>query len=327
MKKILLNKWFHLLLLTFLLISATLYSFSETGVRQKLQNIVFDQYNRIKQREPSNQVVIVDLDENSLKELGQWPWPRSIVAQMVQNLTDFGAKVIAFDMVFAETDRTSPRHIAQSLPLNEKTELIKQSLKSLPDNDFTFSQTIKSVGNVVTGFSRARIDETRQNPQLSIPTTVLVKDRQELFRNISSPEGVATNLPIFSKLAAGNGHFMVTPESDGIIRRVNAFYKFPKDSEKPTLYPSLSLEALRVFVNPKARAILRTNKNQTLFDSKYLISLGEYKIPVDEKLRNWVYYRDMNEQDYISAVDVIKDETKEEFRSRIDGKIVFIGTS
>lgn len=330
MKSFFINKWTHLTFLIVFLGLATLYSFSETGARQKVQNIIFDQYNRLKPREKTNQVIIVDLDEDSLRELGQWPWPRNVVAKLVSNLTDLGAKVIAFDMVFAETDRTSPRHIAKNLPDGEKAKIIKDALKSFPDNDFIFSKTIKDTGNVVTGFSRARKEETRRAPHLVIPPTILVKNKKELENNVSSPEGVATNLPIFSKIAAGNGHFMVSPEGDGIIRRVHSFYKYPKDAEngrKPSYYPLLSLEALRVFVDPKARYIIRSNKNKTGFDTKYLVKLDRYSIPVDEKLKMWVYYRDITKDDYVSAYKILDDNKKEALRNKINGKIVFVGTS
>lgn len=330
MKQLLLNKWVHLGLLFLFLFGATIYSFSDSGGRQQLQNIVFDQYNRIKPREKNDDVVIVDLDEASLEALGQWPWPRTVVAQLVQNLTDLGAKVIAFDMVFAEQDRTSPRHIARNLPDNEQTQVIKGALKSLPDNDYIFSQTIKNVGNVVTGFTRAKADETRRNPHLASAPTFLMKaqSREELKNNVDAPNGVATNLPIFSKLAAGNGHFMALPEGDGIIRRVSSFEKFPKEDtkENPTyVYPSLALEALRIFEN--ARYTVRLNKDQSVFATKYLVKIGEYTIPLDEELKMWVYYRDIKGSDYVSAHKIIDDETKENMREAINGKIVFIGTS
>ncbi|NQZ14841.1 MAG: CHASE2 domain-containing protein [Alphaproteobacteria bacterium] len=330
MKQFLLNKWVHLGLLFLFLLVATSYSYSNTGGRQQLQNIVFDQYNKIQPREKTDKIIIVDLDEESLEALGQWPWPRTVVAKLVQNLTDLGAKVIAFDMVFAEQDRTSPRHIAQNLPDMDDTQVIKSALKNLPDNDYIFSQTIKSSGNVVTGFSRAKEDETRRNPHLVSAPTVLVPNQSVFKKSISAPEGVATNLPIFSKLAAGNGHFMATPEGDGIIRRVQSFYRFPKEpqgKELSKLYPSLALEALRVYVDPKAKYILQTNKTAQLFDSKYIIRLDQYRIPMNERLKMWVYYRDIGDSDYVSAHKIINNETKESLRSSIEDKIVFIGTS
>lgn len=329
MKNLLINKWFHLSVLTAFIIVATIYSFSETGARAKIQNIVFDQYNRMKPRDATDQVVIVDLDEASLKALGQWPWPRTVVAELVQNLTDLGAKVIAFDMVFAEGDRTSPRHIAQSLPDNEKTEIIKQSLRLLPDNDFIFSQTIQKVGNVVTGFARAKAEETRRVPhQSSVMLTTGLKNSKEFYQNIDGFEGAATNLPVFSKVAAGNGHFMALPEGDGIIRRVHTFYKYAQDtSDRPHLYPLLAVEALRVAKYQQAAYRITDKMSNKGFNEAYAIKLKEYTIPVDQNLKMRVYYRDIKQNEYVSAYDVLNPKTREAMRGNIDGKIVLIGTS
>ena len=79
----------------------------------------FDLYQRILPRDippPEKQIVtIVDLDERSLREIGQWPWPRSVIAQMVANLMNSGAGMVAFDVVFPEEDRMNPSSVAQSL--------------------------------------------------------------------------------------------------------------------------------------------------------------------------------------------------------------------
>src|SRR5688572_27738326 len=75
----------------------------------------FDFYQVLKPRDAKlRPVVIVDIDEASLKELGQWPWPRTVVADLVNKLTDLGVAAIGFDVLFAEPDRTSPAVIAQT---------------------------------------------------------------------------------------------------------------------------------------------------------------------------------------------------------------------
>ena len=117
-----------------------------------LRRTVFDYYQRFSPRiyEPVA-VKIVDIDDESLAKLGQWPWPRTLLAQMVVNLANAGAAVVAFDAVFAEPDRTSPANV---LPIWSSTAEIsdsfKQELAALPDNDKLFAQVIKEAGNVVT---------------------------------------------------------------------------------------------------------------------------------------------------------------------------------
>ena len=112
---------------------------------------IFDLYQLAKPRVPSMQpVVIVDIDEASLNALGQWPWPRSLVAKLVDQITAAGAAVIGFDVVFPETDRTSPALLADALPnLSAST---RDELKNQPSNDEILAEAIAR-SRVVLGLS------------------------------------------------------------------------------------------------------------------------------------------------------------------------------
>src|SRR5215510_11476136 len=83
---------------------------------QQLRNLTFDSYQRLKPRayDPASPVVIAAIDEKALDKFGQWPWSRSTLAQITDKLTEMGAVVVAFDVVFAEPDRTSPALIART---------------------------------------------------------------------------------------------------------------------------------------------------------------------------------------------------------------------
>ena len=103
--------WPGLPLLTLLLaVSAQLWSMAPFPA---LQNAVFDGYNRWqpRQRPPLTPVRVVDIDEESLNKLGQWPWPRGRVAALIGRLQQQGVAAIAMDIVFAEPDRRSPRQV------------------------------------------------------------------------------------------------------------------------------------------------------------------------------------------------------------------------
>ena len=90
---------------------------------QELRLRSFDFYQVLKPREAKfRPVVIVDIDEDSLRQYGQWPWPRTLIAQLVSRLTDLGVAGIGFDVLFAEPDRTSPAVMAKNYPgLDEAT--------------------------------------------------------------------------------------------------------------------------------------------------------------------------------------------------------------
>lgn len=330
MIRFLTNKWVHIIVLLCLLVAAVFFSGSNQEIRQRLQYATFDGFNKIYPREPSDKIAIIDIDEKSLKELGQWPWPRTTMADLVTKLNNYGAKVIAFDMVFAEQDRTSPDIIAKNLPDNENYNDIKNSLKKLPNNDMAFTLAIKEAGNIITGFSGAKPEETLRLPYQRLKPTFLLKDKSVFFEHGFSPLGLVTNLPEFSSVAAGNGSFMATPHVDGIIRQVSLFNVFPKyenEKSKSNLYPMLGLEALRTYINPNARFVIRERKNRGIFDTNYLIQISDFEIPIESDSKLWVYYRDIKQEEYISAQEILKNDYSKILENKVKDKIVFVGTS
>src|SRR5579863_3917381 len=111
----------------------------------------FDLFQVLRPREQTARpVVIVDIDEASLKEIGQWPWPRTIVADLVTRLTALGAVAIGFDAVFPEPDRTSPNQLASTL--RDLDDATRERLRSLPGNDEVLAGALRK-SRVVLGES------------------------------------------------------------------------------------------------------------------------------------------------------------------------------
>ncbi len=332
MRKLLSYKGFHFTFLLCFLASLVVLSGSDFDLRKRLQFLVFDYYNKALPREkPVNQeVVIIDIDENSLRRIGQWPWPRTTISDLILNLKDLGAKSVGFDMVFAEEDRTSPHRISENLPNSDEYEEALQVLKNLPDHDKIFADSILKAGNIVTGFTSAESHETRRIPNQPVPPTFLLKDKKELLNNVYQARGMATNIPEFSKNAAGNGHFMVVPEKDGIIRKVPLFtyYNPPQFSNSSNaLYPLLALETLRVSTGANSRLIIKENKNKEIFDLHYEVKLAKKIIPMNEAGRFWVYFRTMGKSEYIPAHFILDEQHHSKIRNQIKDKIILIGTS
>ncbi len=332
MMKFLIHKWTHIIVLLALLFGTVYFSGSNHEFRKRLQYATFDTYNKIKPRPPSDRVAIIDLDEKSLKILGQWPWPRTVVGDLVVALKELGAKVVAFDMVFAEPDRTSPARIAQTLPEGEAYKAAKTTLEGLPDNDRIFAQNIAAAGNVITGFSSARAEETLRKPYQAAKPTFLLKDKTPFMEDTLNVKGIAENLPEFSMAAAGNGSFMTEPDVDGLIREVSLLVRYPDKKEiggiEPELYPMLGLDALRVSINKNSRLIITSNKEKGALDTDYVIKIANFEIPVESNGKIWVYYRPIDQHnEYISAYKLLDPVEKEKLRERIKDKIVFVGTS
>src|SRR4051794_21791779 len=98
--------------------------------------LLFDSYQRAKPRTYQDEgVKIVDIDDETLRRLGQWPWPRTDIAELTKRLTDAGVAAIAFDIVFSESDRTSPARLAERLARDGGTKEVAAALAKLPDND------------------------------------------------------------------------------------------------------------------------------------------------------------------------------------------------
>ncbi|MEH6701441.1 CHASE2 domain-containing protein, partial [Parasphingorhabdus sp.] len=137
----------------------------------RLGLMVFDSYQNAAPRAYQDAGVrIIDIDEESVERLGQWPWSRTEIARLTQRLSDAGAAAIAFDIVFSEPDRTSPGEIAARLPQEEGNADLLRSLSDLPDNDDILADSF-ALAPVVGGFFL--LHEDRGDP-IELPTGLAV---------------------------------------------------------------------------------------------------------------------------------------------------------
>lgn len=317
------NRWFHAFLLLILLSGVIFIRLQDYEWSRALRYLAFDTFNVMHPRQPTDQVVIVDIDEASLgrEELGQWPWPRHIVARLVSNLKGMGARAIVFDMVFAESDRTSPAAFLKMLPQENVPDDLKETVSGLKDHDEELVEAFRKAGNVVTGFIwSANPEATRRKPVLSKPIAV-ARDAANLKNTVSRIRGVTTTIPALSEAAAGNGCFGVSTDVDGLIRQVPLLFSF--DGQ---LYPSLALEALRVAQDPRLLIKVRGLKGDEVgpLDPPLRMQVGDYEIPLDQDGMFQAYFSKARPEQYIPAWQVIGKQADPE---KIRGKIVIVGTS
>ncbi len=338
MSRLVHSRLFHFLILLALLVAATYYSHSNHDLRKRLQYVVFDAFNQLHPRAPTDDVVIIDIDEASLAKLGQWPWPRSVMADLTARLKALGARAIAFDMVFAEPDRTSPALVAARLPDTPEMNPVKEAMTSLPNNDDVFAQAIADAGNVVMGFVAADGSTHQRPPVLSretrfLPPAKAPEMRETFLQQTGARDNVATDLPILSEAAIGNGHFIAEPDVDGIIRKVALFMRYPRtlsEGEQAQLFPTLGVEAVRAAHNPKIenQILLKKADEQQALDTLYKLRIGQkYDVPLEPDSRFWVYYRDIRDDEYVSAYKILDEDMRGQMMPKVDGKIAFVGTS
>ena len=182
---------------------------------EELRLRTFDFYQVLRPRvQDGYPVVIVDIDEASLKAIGQWPWPRTTVADLVTRITQLGAVVIGFDIIFAEPDRMSPAIAEQSFRGIDADTRAK--LDSLPSNDDVLADAIKH-SRVVVGEAGAATPTPTPPGEAALQTGFAVRGPNPAPYLVTFP-GILRNVPAIEKAAAGRGLFSINPERDGIIR-------------------------------------------------------------------------------------------------------------
>jgi len=279
----------------------------------------FDFYQQLKPRDiPPPQgkpVTIIDLDEESLNEVGQWPWPRTIIARLLYNLKQMGSVLVGFDIVFAEPDRMNPAEIPDTVVgLDEATAA---KLRALPSNDSVFARAIRESRVVLGQAGYWKTLKTKKLNASPIKTSVaLLKQGKNVTPSAFLPQvqTLVRNVRLLEKSAAGVGIFSLAPELDGTVRRVPTLFVYEED-----LYPTLSIEILRVAFNRKT-ILVKANRAGITF----LGVSKDLQLPTDSRGRVWPYFSISDKSKYVSAVDVLNGTADP---SLLKGKLAIIGTS
>jgi len=254
-------------------------------------------------------VVIVDIDEESLKAIGQWPWPRTTVADLITQITRLSAVAIGFDIIFPEPDRMSPAIAERSFRgIDAET---RAKLDTLPSNDEALADAIRH-SRVVVGQAGAAAPEPVTPADAALQTGFAVRG-PDPSPYLVTFRGLLRNVPPIEQAAAGRGLFSIDPESDGIIRRVPIIMK-----AQGSLVPSLSLEMLRVVTGSSA-ILVRVDQAGV-----QAVAVPGLEIPTDRNGQFWVHFNRHDPTRYVSAKDVLQGNVPPD---RLAGKLVLIGTS
>jgi adenylate cyclase len=269
----------------------------------------FDFFQRIDPRhKTARPVTIVDIDDKSLEKFGQWPWPRTRIADLVTELTRLGAVVIAFDAVFSEPDRLNPADAADTFRnLDEET---RARLRALPSNDEVFAEAIRK-SRVVLGESGAA--EELAALDKTLPVTGLAMLGEEPQRFMFEFPGLLRNTKVLEHAAAGRGVFTIKPERDGIVRRVPMIML----AQGQTM-PSLSFEMLRVATG-SGTILIKAEK-----EGIKSLGITGFQLPTDGNGQLWVHYARQDPSLYVPVMNVLEKTVAPEM---IAGKLVLIGTS
>lgn len=289
----------------------------------RIRMFVFDTYQVIAPRtaETPEKVAIVDIDEESIERLGQWPWPRADLAQMTQRLGEAGASTVVFDVVFSETDRTSPEAVAARLEAEGRSATLTSQLADLPSHDSQLAASFENVP-VVTGYFLDRKERGRDVE----PKNGFTLSGSMPFEHVAEYQGALQPLPDLEEAAAGSGFVSLESDSDGIVRRVPLVA-----IHRDTLIPALSLEALRVNWDAGSPSLLASDGSGESLDrpgAAVSIRLGDRVIPVTDAGEMWVHYPEPGTRSVVSAAPIITgDLSDSRLAAELGGKIVLIGGS
>jgi len=292
-----------------LLIALAAFRIADPAPVEELRVRTFDTFQLIDPRvKTARPVTIIDIDEKSLANLGQWPWPRTRIADLVANLTRLGAVVIGFDIVFAEPDRLNPDVAADTIRnLDEET---RAKLRTLPSNDQIFADAMRH-SRVVLGESGLPYVLSEFDNTLPVTGLAMLGEQPQPFL-VDFP-GLLRNVHVLEQAAAGRGLFTIKPERDGIIRRVPMMMQ----AQGATM-PSLSFEILRVATGTDT-IFIKSDKAGIKS-----IAVKGFEVPTDRNGQLWVHFARRDPSIYVSAADVLEGRVAPE---RIARKLVLIGTS
>lgn len=318
--------WLPLLAGLFFLVAGLLTYASQPDALIVVRERVFDLYQRFNPHSigPEIPVRIVDIDDASLGAYGQWPWPRTRLATLLDTLTQAGAAAIAFDMIFPEPDRASPLLALESMALPSGLDgQVRATLEDVPNFDESFAQSLASspsvLGVAVVGQGRFFVPAAGIATVGPTPAAFLVQ----------SPATISS-LPELDQAARGLGGIHVSArDDDAVVRRIPVLTQIGADTPSPSLLPSLFVEALRVAQGAQS-LIVRTNPSPLNAQQGVPqdLRVGALTVPLTQEGAYRILYGTFDPAITLSAQEVLANtNTPQSLAEQIGGTIVLIGTS
>ncbi|OYY91996.1 MAG: hypothetical protein B7Y45_00440 [Sphingomonas sp. 28-66-16] len=282
--------------------------------------LLFDGFQRIAPRPYEEAPVrIVDIDNETIRRLGQWPWPRTDIADLTRRIANAGASAIAFDIVFSESDRTSPARLAKRLQREGGSPAMRALLESLPDNDTALADVIRqapvTLGLFLTREGRGAVPAPKAGIAVlgSSPSAGVAG-----FTNAIQP------LAPLSAAATGLGFVSLVGDSDGIVRKAPMIA-----SANGQLLPSLSADALRVAQGAGSILVKSSNASGELGGTGgdvVSIKIGDFEVPTTPAGELWMYFTAPHPDRVVPAWKVLEGKlSPAEMEREFAGRIVFIG--
>ncbi len=274
---------------------------------KSISYLSFDLYQKVFAEKKDSDVVIIDIDENSLGKFGQFPWNRKVFADILDKINESNPKAIGFDIFFTEKDKQSPDEIIKSYGLVPSDMAELQNLKS-PDE--IFSEKLKQSKSIIAVLGSNV--PSHSNYDRKAKARFLSKGGDPKKFTYSYPYSIGS-LEVLEKDVKGLGSISFLDQLDGIIRSLPLVVQFDKK-----IYPTMGLEMVRVGSKQKN---IYVELNEVGIQR---ISARPYKINSDPNGIIWIKYKKSDKNQYISAGDVYDGKFQSDF---FTDKYVLIGAS
>lgn len=292
-------------------------------LRDRMEWIAYDlrlQFTLPKDPVPHENIVVIDIDDKSLAAEGRWPWPREKIARLTEKLTEAGVIVTVYDILFSEPEANVAISVLDILANFKVDELVTNTLINLADQidgDIILATSLQDK-DIVLGY--AFIGDEEEYGAIGLPLNITNLD--ELGNSsVRKQAGFLSNLDILQGVANNGGFLSVEPDADGVIRRASLVYEY-----KGQFYPSLALEAVRLFYASESATILTAKIAD--FDVMEYLSLDVVNIPTDGIGAVLVPYRGPSFSfTYFSATDILNDAVDPEKLAKLESTIAFIGAT
>lgn len=301
------KRYLWLLILTiFCIVSAFMLYASMPKFIGSFENMINDSMFLYRgEIQSDDRIIIVDIDEKSLRELGQWPWSRNVLAKILDNLTDANVAAIGLDMIFAEEDKSSPIKVLRDLNLSVEQKLL--------DYDEIFANSIKNSPTITGFFFSMQNDKVKSHKEPRTRARIVEKNKPKksylpnAYRAILSIDKINDS-------AYSNGFINYSAKFDKVARNVPSIIVFDD-----ILYPSLSIELTRLALGSKSIVV---NYNENGVEN---LIINDTIIPTDIYGNMTINYTGYHPAyPYVSAIDIYKNDFKKEY---FEGKIILLGTS
>ena len=279
-----------------------LIKIQDSNFVKRIENISYDIYQSIfEENSDFNDVLIVDIDEKSIGEIGQFPWRRDVFANLVDKLENLEASVISFDIFFSEEDKQNPSKILGELNISNEGVL---------DSDQSLITAIQNSNVILPVLGDISVFDKMNN---SKPKTNFISRGGDAENYLYNFKNKITSLEVINNAAKGIGNISYLDNQDGVLRSLPILLKIDGD-----IWPSLSLETLRLLHKNKSILIQSSESGIKTIRTK------NYSFNTDPNAIVHINYKKFGKDKYISAVDILNDKIS---KNIIKDKIVLIGSS